>query len=159
MKNGRFFVNDTARVRAVFQIGGGLVNPLNKIGAGYIAKGNGFANTLARSSLVGGETGVLAGLGRSETKDDIIRNIRDDALDGAAFGAAFPLAVKSAQMFGRQVFPLAKNKVQNIWNQNAGRQLDIKQAIYWLEISAGQGNKVAKLALDTVKGWLGGYQE
>ena len=114
---------------AVFQIGGGLVNPLNKIGAGYIAKGNGFANTLARSSLVGGETGVLAGLGRSETKDDIIRNIRDDALDGAAFGAAFPLAVKSAQMFGRQVFPLAKNKVQNIWNQNAGRQLDIKQAI------------------------------
>lgn len=123
------FENKHPAGAAGLQIGGAFVNPLNKIGAGYIAKGNGFANTLARSSLVGGETGVLAGLGRSETKDNIIRNVRDDALDGAVFGAAFPLAVKSAQMFGRQVFPLAKNKVQNIWNQNAGRQLDIKQAI------------------------------
>ncbi len=123
------FENKHPAGAAGLQIGGAFVNPLNKIGAGYIAKGNGFANTLARSSLVGGETGVLAGLGRSETKDNIIRNVRDDALDGAVFGAAFPLAVKSAQMFGRQVFPLAKNKVQNIWNQNAGRQLDIKQAV------------------------------
>lgn len=123
------FENKHPAGAAGLQIGGAFVNPLNKIGAGYIAKGNGFANTLARSSLVGGETGVLAGLGRSETKDNIIRNVRDDALDGAVFGAAFPLAVKSAQMFGRQVFPLAKNKVQNIWRQNAGRQLDIKQAV------------------------------
>lgn len=53
----------------------------------------------------------------------------------------------------------AQCKLGMLYALGEGVEIDIKQAIYWLEISAGQGNKVAKLALDTVKGWLGGYQE
>ena len=75
-------------------IGGAVVSPINKLGAGYINKGATTLNKLARSSGVGAGIGGVYGAGRTENLDDLATNITEDAQMGAAFGVAAPLAIQ-----------------------------------------------------------------
>ena len=88
------FEGANPKTSLALNIGGAVVSPINKLGAGYINKGATTLNKLARSSGVGAGIGGVYGAGRTENIDDLATNIAEDAQMGAAFGVAAPLAIQ-----------------------------------------------------------------
>lgn len=81
------------------ELAGSIVNPVNKAGVGYIAKGAGLGGKIARGAAVGGATGELNALGND---GDVVT----DTLVGAGVGGALPLAgavVKGAGKVGSKI--------------------------------------------------------
>jgi hypothetical protein len=66
-------------------LAGSAVNPVNKLGVGYIAKGAGLGSKIARGAGVGAVTGELNALGND---GDVV----SDTLLGAGVGGALPIA-------------------------------------------------------------------
>lgn len=66
-------------------LAGSAVNPVNKLGVGYIAKGAGLGSKIARGAGVGAVTGELNALGND---GDVV----SDTLLGAGVGGALPVA-------------------------------------------------------------------
>jgi hypothetical protein len=66
-------------------LAGSAVNPVNKLGVGYIAKGAGLGSKIARGAGVGAVTGELNALGND---GDVV----SDVLLGAGVGGALPIA-------------------------------------------------------------------
>lgn len=79
------------------EIAGAIANPANLVGAGIAAKGAGLGSKIVRGAGVGGATGGLYGAGRSESIDELKKNIVDDALMAGGIGAAFPVVGKALQ--------------------------------------------------------------
>lgn len=78
------------------ELAGSIVNPANKIGAGYIAKGAGLGSKIARGAGVGGITGELNALGNDS---DVV----SDATLGMVVGGALPVAGAALKGAGKAV--------------------------------------------------------
>lgn len=76
------------------ELGSGIFNPANKLGIGYIKKGASTAAKVARSSVVGGGVGSVAGGMNTEHTEDLPENIALGTATGTALGAALPIAGK-----------------------------------------------------------------
>lgn len=78
------------------ELGSSLLNPANKLGVGYIAKGGSLANKAARSGIVGSGIGGVAGALNTENTDDLLPYTLGGAGAGAALGTALPVAANRA---------------------------------------------------------------
>lgn len=76
------------------EIAGGIVNPLNKVGAGYISKGANLGSKVARGVGVGAGTGTLNALGND---GDVVA----DTGVGAVVGGVLPLAGEAVKGAGK----------------------------------------------------------
>ena len=79
---------------AALELGGAVVNPLNKIGVGFIGKGASTLGKVARSGAVGAGTAVLSGLGADGIQGK-------DLATGAVVGSAIPVAGKALSPIGK----------------------------------------------------------
>lgn len=76
----------------LLETGSGLANPANKVGLGYIGNGASTAAKMARSSVVGGGIGSVAGGMNTENTENLLENTLFGTGTGMALGAALPLA-------------------------------------------------------------------
>lgn len=76
------------------ELGGAVVNPLNKIGVGFIGKGASTLGKVARSGAVGAGTAALSGLGADGVQGE-------DLATGAVLGSAIPVAGKALSPIGK----------------------------------------------------------
>lgn len=74
------------------ELGGAVVNPLNKVGAGYIGKGATTTAKALRSIGVGSATGGAVAAGDTENLEDLGANIDKGVAFGTVGGAVVPLA-------------------------------------------------------------------
>lgn len=79
---------------AALELGGAVVNPLNKIGVGFIGKGASTLGKVARSGAVGAGTAALSGLGADGVQGE-------DLATGAVLGSAIPVAGKALSPIGK----------------------------------------------------------
>lgn len=79
---------------AGYELAGSVVNPLNKVGLGYIKGANTIGGKVIRAGVVGSGTGALSGAGRSESIDELPENVTTDALVGGVIGGSLPVAEK-----------------------------------------------------------------
>lgn len=77
------------------ELGGALVNPANKVGAGYIGKGANLAGKIGRSTLVGSGIGGIAAGMDTENMADLPENTGAGVATGAVVGTALPIAGKA----------------------------------------------------------------
>lgn len=88
------------------ELGSSLVNPLNKVGVGYIGKGATNVSKGLRSIGVGSATGVTAAAGNTENIDELGTNVASGAGVGGAVGGALPImgaAVRGSGSLLRQI--------------------------------------------------------
>lgn len=64
------------------EMAGGIANPANKVGAGWIGKGGNAATRVLRSGVVGTGAGGVAGAMNTEN----VENLRDNTIIGSVFG-------------------------------------------------------------------------
>lgn len=112
------------------ELGSSLLNPANKFGVGYIAKGGSLANKAARSIGVGGVIGGLASAGNTENVDDLGQNIASGSGIGATIGGALPVAGSALK--------LSRNGLQQILGKTTGAG---DKAIADAFTAGTQGNK------------------
>ena len=79
---------------AALELGGAVVNPLNKLGVGFIGKGASTLGKVARSGAVGAGTAALSGLGADGVQGE-------DLATGAVLGSAIPVAGKALSPIGK----------------------------------------------------------
>lgn len=99
------FEGANPKTALALNIGGAVVSPINKLGAGYINKGATTLNKLARSSGVGAGIGSVYGAGRTENLEDLATNVAEDAQMGAAFGVAAPIAIQGLKSVVSKIRP------------------------------------------------------
>ena len=79
---------------AALELGGAVVNPLNKLGFGFIGNGASTLGKVARSGAVGAGTAALSGLGADGVQGE-------DLATGAVVGSAIPVAGKALSPIGK----------------------------------------------------------
>ena len=82
------------------ELGGAVVNPLNKLGDGFIGKGASTLGKVARSGAVGTVTAALSGLGADGVQGE-------DLATGAVLGSAIPVAGKALSPIGKALSNLS----------------------------------------------------
>ena len=82
------------------ELGGALLNPINKAGARYMGNAGTFGDKLLRSGTVGAGTSALYSAGQADDIQDFKDNAVKDALIGTGINMAFPVAGKAAQGIG-----------------------------------------------------------
>ena len=97
LKASEKFEGENPKTALALNIGGGIVSPINKLGAGYISKGASTFDKLIRSAGVGGGIGGVYGAGRTEDLDNLKENVVDDAQMGIALGVVAPLAIQGVK--------------------------------------------------------------
>lgn len=99
------FAEENPNMALGLELSGGIVNPLNKIGAGYIAKGAGTASKIGRSAKVGAGTGGLYALGQAKDVEDLQDRALEDTLIGGSLGAALPVVGNAVKSGAKVFFP------------------------------------------------------
>lgn len=74
------------------ELGASVVNPINKIGVGFIGRGKGLLGKALRSAGVGGVIGSAAGATNTENAEYVAPNTAAGGLGGAILGGALPVA-------------------------------------------------------------------
>lgn len=86
------YASDKPLEAMALEFGSSIVNPANKVGAGYIGKGATNTAKALRSIGVGSATGGASALGRTESLEDLGNNLKSDVATGTVVGGAIPLA-------------------------------------------------------------------
>lgn len=75
------------------EMAGGMVNPANKVGAGWIGKGGSTVGRLARSGAVGTAMGGVAGGMNTENVENLGANAAVGSVFGGVLGVTLPVAI------------------------------------------------------------------
>lgn len=86
------FHKDRPVEATALELGAGILNPANKFGVGYIAKGGNLASKAARSGIVGSGAGGVAGALNTENTEELPVNVASGVGIGGALGGALPIA-------------------------------------------------------------------
>lgn len=144
------FAREKPVTSAVAGVAGGLANPLNKVGVGYVAKGGSLANVATRSAVVGAATGAAYGSGEGRTLKDRGQNAFMGGTTGAVIGGALPVvgagAKSMAGSIGRKLAPASSSKDVKAL-QNAGVDLT------YGEMMGGTAKRIED-ALSTISGGI-----
>lgn len=104
------FSEQNPKTALASEFGGAILNPLNKVGAGFIGKGSGLLSKIERSAGVGGLTGAIAGVGETEDANKLGDNVASGTLFGGVLGGAIPVAEKTLKPLGEFAKSLMPNK-------------------------------------------------
>lgn len=95
------FSEENPITSTALQVGGAVVSPINKLGAGLIGKSTGALGKIATGTGVGAGTGSIYGAGRAESLEELPQTIIEDVTTGGIVGGAIPVAGQAVKGLGK----------------------------------------------------------